>query len=251
MKPLNRKTVVVTGAAGGIGARVAKMLASEGAHTIGVDRVESPACTESRLVDLSDLQSLGTLCAELADNPPDILVNNAGILPFGLLENQQAAALALCYQVNLVAPAQLMRAVAGPMRNRGSGHIVNIGSGLGSVPYPWFAAYSSSKAGLAALSQALRRELDGSGVAVTHITPRAAKTPLNNSEVNRFLQVMKMHADEPDWVAQRITKAIIQRRKTLNIGLMEGIFAKLNAVAPRLIDTGLAPQVRRARVEFS
>ena len=58
-------------------------------------------------------------------------------------------------------PRRWSRAVAGPMRARGHGQIVNIGSVLGAIPYPWFAAYSSSKAGLAALSQALRRELGG------------------------------------------------------------------------------------------
>ncbi|MCB2065549.1 MAG: SDR family NAD(P)-dependent oxidoreductase [Erythrobacter sp.] len=250
MKPLEGKSALVTGAAGGIGARVAALLEAAGARTTGVDRAPAPACHDSRTVDLSDAAQLASLCADLAASPPDILVNIAGVLPFGLLENQNAEALALCYQVNLVAPAQLMRAVAGPMRQRGRGQIVNIGSGLGSVPYPWFAAYSSSKAGLAALSQALRRELQGSGVVVTHICPRAAKTPLNNAQVNRFLEVMKMQADDPEWVAQRIVRAIVQKRTSLTIGVMEGLFAKVNALAPRLIDSGLAPQVRKARAEF-
>lgn len=250
MKQLEGKTALVTGSAGGIGGRVAEMLAARGARVIGIDRIESPTCAVSRITDLSDTGQLEILGRELAANPPDILVNIAGVLRFGLHEQQTAEAVALCYQVNLVAPAQLARAVAGPMRTRGSGHIVNIGSGLGSVPYPWFAAYSSSKAGLAALSQALRRELRGSGVAVTHVTPRAARTALNSTEVNRFLDVMKMRADDPEWVAARITDAIVQRRKSLTIGVMEAFYAKLNALAPALIDSGLAPQVRRARAEF-
>lgn len=250
MKPLERKKVCITGAAGGIGARVAEMLAAHGAEVFGLDRVPAPACHSSRVVDLADHAQLGQICADLAGDPPDILVNIAGVLPFGLLENLSADAVALCYQVNLIAPAQLCRAVAGPMRTRGTGHIVNIGSGLGSVPYPWFAPYSSSKAGLAALSQALRRELAGSGVAVTHICPRAARTPLNSPDVNRFLDVMKMRADDPELVARWITNAIIARRPTLNIGFMESFFAKLNALAPSLIDSGLAKQVRRARSQF-
>lgn len=251
MKPLEGKTVLVTGAAGGIGAHVAAMLAEEGAFVTGVDRVAAPECDTSRVVDLSDNAQLAALSDDLGANPPDILVNIAGILPFGLLETLTPEAVALCYQVNLVVPALLARAVAGPMRARGHGQIVNIGSVLGAVPYPWFATYSSSKAGLAALSQALRRELDGSGVAVTHVSPRAAKTPLNRGEVNRFLDVMGMRADEPDKVAELITKAIVARRPTLTIGTMEGIYGKLNAIAPRLIDSGLAPQIRRARAEFS
>lgn len=251
MKPLEGKTVALTGAAGGIGARVAELLAAQGARVTGVDRVEAPACHASRMVNLADTVEMAGLCAELAVDTPDLLVNIAGVLRFGLHEHLPTEALALCYQVNLVAPAQLAAAVAGPMRARGHGQIVNIGSGLGSVPYPWFAAYSSSKAGLAALSQALRRELAGSGVSVTHISPRAARTALNSAEVNRFLDLMKMRQDDPQWVAARIVQAIVERRPSLSIGLMERFYAKLNALAPALIDGGLSGSVRRAHAEFS
>ncbi len=137
------------------------------------------------------------------------------------------------------------------MRARGAGQIVNIGSVLGSIPYPWFAAYSSSKAGLAALSQALRRELAGTGVAVTHVNPRAARTAFNSGEVDRFLKLAGMKADEPEWVAQRIVGAIAARRPHLSIGVMERVFAALNALAPAMIDNGLKSQVRRAHAAFS
>ena len=172
-------------------------------------------------------------------------------LLFGLHESQTVDELALCYRVNLLVPAVLARAVAAPMRARGNGQIVNIGSVLGAIPYPWFAAYSSSKAGLAALSQGLRRELIGSGVTVSHINPRAARTAFNNIQVNRFLEITGMKADEPEWVAERIAQAILSRRETVNIGTMERIYAALNALSPKLIDNGLATQIRRARTEFS
>jgi short-subunit dehydrogenase len=178
-------------------------------------------------------------------------VNVAGVMRFGLHESQPVDALALCYRVNLQAPAVLASAVAAPMRARRSGQIVNIGSVLGAIPYPWFAAYSSSKAGLAALSQGLRRELFGSGVTVTHINPRAARTPFNSAQVNRFLEITGMKSDEPEWVAERIVSAIVARRETMNIGAMERVYAALNVIAPRLIDTGLSSQIRRARAEFS
>ena len=169
---------------------------------------------------------------------------------FGLHETQPLPALALCYRVNLLAPAVLSRAVAGPMRARGSGQIVHVGSMLGAIPYPWFAAYSSSKAGLAALSQGLRRELAGSGVTVTHISPRATRTSFNAGAVERFLELAGMKADAPDRVAQRIVAAIARRRETVSIGAMERLYAVINAVAPRLIDRGLAGQVCKIRAEL-
>ncbi|PEQ12329.1 short-chain dehydrogenase [Novosphingobium sp. PC22D] len=251
MSPLDGKSVAITGAAGGLGAPVARMLRAAGAHVTGIDRAECMDCDASIVTDLADDTCLHELAERLAARTPDVLVNVAGIMRFGLHESQPDEALALCYRVNLVVPAILARAVAAPMQARGSGQIVNIGSVLGSIPYPWFAAYSSSKAGLAALSQALRRELAGTGVTVTHVNPRAAKTPFNNAQVNRFLEITGMKADEPDWVARRIASAILGRRETVSIGFMERIYAALNAVSPRLIDTGLAAQVRRARAEFS
>jgi len=248
---LEGREIVITGAAGGLGAPVARLLRDAGARVTGVDRVPCPSCDESILVDLADDAELAGLADRLAQKTPDILVNIAGIMRFGLHESQPDAALALCYRVNLLVPAILARAVMPGMQARGSGQIVNIGSVLGAIPYPWFAAYSSSKAGLAALSQALRRELGDSGVAVTHINPRAARTPFNNSEVNRFLEITGMKADEPDWVAERIAAAILARRANVSIGAMERIYAALNAIAPALIDMGLASQVRRARAAFT
>jgi len=250
MRRLEGKRVVVTGAAGGLGGPLAQRLAGEGAIVTGVDRVHCPNCPNSLIADLNDDAALNELVGALERDAPDILVNVAGVMRFGLHESQPVEALAQCYRVNLLVPAALARAVAGPMRRRGHGQIVNVGSVLGAIPYPWFAAYSSSKAGLAALSQALRRELADSGVIVTHVNPRAAKTPFNNAEVNRFLNIAKMRADAPDYVAERIFQAIVHRRSSATIGAMEKVYAALNAVAPALIDSGLKGQVRRARAEF-
>lgn len=250
MLPLEGKTIVMTGAAGGIGSALARVLQSAGATVTGVDRVECPGCHANIVTDLGDAEALARLSAWLATHPPDILVNVAGVLGFGLLERQTAAALALCYTINLIVPATLAGAVAAPMRARGSGQIVNIGSVLGAIPYPWFAAYSSSKAGLAAFSQALRRELSGSGVTVTHISPRAAKTAFNSSDVNRFLDLTGMTADDPEWVAERIAAAIIARRDTVMIGWTERCFAVLNALVPWLVDRGLMSQIKRVRAAF-
>ncbi|MFB0875054.1 MULTISPECIES: SDR family NAD(P)-dependent oxidoreductase [unclassified Sphingobium] len=247
---LDGKRIAVTGAAGGLGIPLTLLLRERGAHVLGIDRVCCAGCDESIVTDLSEDAALASLAGRLGSDTPDILVNLAGVMRFGLHEDQPSDALALCYRVNLYVPAVLAQAVAAPMRARGHGQIVNIGSVLGAIPYPWFAAYSSSKAGLAALSQSLRRELAGSGVAVTHVSPRAAKTPLNNSQVNRFLDIANMKADEPEKVAARIVEAIAQRRETVTIGRMERLYAMINAIAPRLIDAGIAPQIRRARAEF-
>lgn len=251
MPQLDGQTVMVTGAAGGLGAPVAALLRAAGARVIGVDRMPCPTCDETWIVDFADDTQLNTFTGRLEQSTPDILVNIAGVMRFGLHEDQPIGALTLCYRINLIVPAVLARAVAGPMRARGHGQIVNVGSVLGAIPYPWFAAYSSSKAGLAALSQGLRRELAGSGVTVTHINPRAARTAFNNAEVNRFLDMAGMTADAPEEVAALIARTILKRRDTVSIGRAERLYAILNAISPRLIDIGLSRQIGRLRQVFA
>lgn len=121
----------------------------------------------------------------------------------------------------------------------------------GQSPVPRFAAYSSSKAGLAALSQALRRELAGSGVCVTHISPRPARAASNTAEADRFLEVMGARTDEPERVADRIVDAILARRDDVTLGRAERFYAVLNSISPRLIDRRLAGRMRSARDRFS
>ena len=133
------------------------------------------------------------------------------------------------------------------MQARKGGQIVNIGSVLGSINYPYFATYSSSKAGLKGLSEGLRRELHGTGIAVTHISPRAARTAFNSAAVNRFMEITGMNADEPEIVALKIADAIIARKKDVSIGFRERQFVRINALLPRLIDAGIAPQTLKAR----
>ncbi len=241
---------MLTGAGGGIGVPLARLLVERGALVVGVDRVPCPSATSSLQVDLGDDAALATLCDRLKADPPDVLVNLAGVMSFGQHADADPARVALCYRINLVVPALLAQAVAGPMRTRGSGRIVNIGSMLGAIPYPWFAVYSSGKAGLAALSQALRRELADSGVRVTHVAPRAARTAFNSGEVDRFLKVMGMSADEPEAVARRIANAICRGEDNVGIGRMERLYARINALAPRLIDAGLRRQIKLAHQQF-
>ena len=166
------------------------------------------------------------------------------------IEDQGTDRLRLGYAVNLIAPAVLSAAVVPQMRLRGDGQIVNIGSMMGAVPYPYFTAYSSAKAGLKGFSQALRREVAGSGIAVTHVAPRAMRTPLNTEAIQRFMAATKMHADDPDWVAGRILYAIERRASDVSVGIAERLFAQLNAIAPRLVDRGIAGQVDAARALF-
>ncbi|MFC4294187.1 SDR family NAD(P)-dependent oxidoreductase [Novosphingobium tardum] len=250
MRRLDGQQAFVTGAAGGIGSLVAGGLAALGAQVTGIDRVLCPSCHHTMVSDLCDDAALAALAADLAARRVDILANIAGMQYFGPLESQPSAAIWRGYAVNLIAPATLIGAVLPQMRRRGAGQVVNLGSVMGAINFPFFATYSSSKAGLRGLSEGLRREVAGQGIAVTHIAPRAVRTAFNNAEVNRFMALTGMAADDPAVVAQRIVRAIAAREKDVSIGVKERLFIQLNAVMPRLIDAGLAGQTAKARTMF-
>ena len=179
-----------------------------------------------------------------------MLVNIVGFQYFGPMERQAADNIWLGYAINIIAPATLIAAVLPQMQVRNSGHIVNLGSVMGAINFPYFAAYSSSKAGLKGLSEALRREVHGRGIAVTYIAPRAVRTAFNTADVNRFMAMTGMAADSPEHVADRIVKAIAGRKKDVVIGGKESLFARLNALFPRVVDAGLADQTAKASTMF-
>lgn len=250
MSRLEGRHIVLTGAAGGLGGLLAARLRARGAYVTGIDRIASSACDDHLVADLAAPEALADLTRTLAERRIDILANVAGLQYFGPFEQQGVSRIALGYAVNLVAPAVLAGAVVPQMIARGDGQIVNIGSVMGAVPYPYFTAYSSAKAGLKGLSQALRRELGGRGIAVTHVAPRAVRTGFNTATIERFMTVTKMTADDPDTVADRIFRAIERRERDVSIGLPERVFTQLNAMLPGVVDRGLAGQVLTARGLF-
>lgn len=250
--------VLLTGAAGGIGSAIAQQLAEKGARLALLDR---SATKGSRQRDALSAQYPGlevhTVAVDLLDGPAcrqaiaeadrtlggiDMLINCAGLMSFRPFAEEDPEVLERIVQLNLVAPMRLIREVLPRMIERGSGRVVNVGSTFGSIGFAWFAAYSASKFGLRGLSESLRRELEGSGVGVTYVAPRAVKTPLNTDAVYRMAQATKMNMDEPAWVARKTVEAIEKDAKDVYLGFPEKFFARLNSFLPRLVDGGLRKQ---------
>lgn len=237
---LHGKRIAITGGSGGIGSQLVRLIAAEGGVPIIIDRAK-PLHASSEYIegDLSTSEGVAAIAAELAARKPDILVNLAGIQYFGFFQNQSAEHVALLYHINLIAPSLLVQAVIPAMRARGGGQIVNIGSVFGAIPFAHFVTYSSAKAGLKAFSQGLRRELAGTGITVTHISPRAVKTKLNDARILRLAERTKMSMDEPAHVAGKILKAIICDKKDVVIGSPERVFVHINALLPGVVDKAL------------
>ena len=242
------KKIVITGGAGGLGSILAKNLSQLGAEPIIVDRsAESQFASVHIQGDLSSLEGVEKIANELKKYQVDVLINLAGIQYFGLFEDQKAENVALTYFVNLVAPVLLTQAVLPQMKKRGDGQIVNIGSIFASINFAHFVTYSSSKAGVKAFSEALRRELKGSGVHVSYVAPRSIKTPLNSAKVLQMAKATKMNMDSPEFVANHIIEAIKHKKKDVYIGFPESLFVRINGLLPRMVDSALAKNDAIAR----
>lgn len=254
---LNNKRVILTGAAGGMGSILARMMAEKGARLALVDanaealakvakEVANAVPVAGNLSTREGCELIATQATE-ALGGVDLLVNLAGIMSFSAFEDEDDARVELLMHVNLLAPMLLTRAVLPGMLAQNAGHIVNVGSMFGSIGFAYFAAYSASKFGLRGFSQALRRELADSKVGVTYVSPRAVKTPINTGPIMRMNEATKTNMDEPEFVAGKILEAITAEKKEAYIGFPESLFARINGILPGVIDNGTMAQNRIAR----
>lgn len=258
---LKSARVILTGASGGIGSATARALAKAEAQLLLVDRqAEGLQQLANRLrADGAQVHALPADLTRSADRQAvpehatrvlggvDLLVNNAGLLHFNPFEDEDPQAMERLLTVNVVAPILLARAVLPLMQQQGNGRIVNIGSIFGSIGFPYFASYSASKFALRGFSEALRRELRGTGIGVTYIAPRATRTPLNRSALNRMNEALKVAMDSPERVAAAVVEAIGGDRDEVYLGWPESLFVRLNGLFPRLIDGALRRQHREMR----
>jgi short-subunit dehydrogenase len=168
----------VTGASSGIGAAIARKLAQQGMHVLLVARraerlellasaiSDSGGKASALPADLTCERERGELPGRVGEVTAglDVLINNAGLGWYGHFEDMSWPTALQMLQVNITAVVQLTSLLLPQMKEKGSGHIINIGSIAGSIPSQGVALYSGTKAFLDAFTTALHRELQGSGV---------------------------------------------------------------------------------------
>jgi NAD(P)-dependent dehydrogenase (short-subunit alcohol dehydrogenase family) len=202
-RALAGRVALVTGASRGIGAAIARRFGAEGARVVLVARSLEPGSgghLAGSLQETADAiaRSGGdamTIVADLSDpscdraaivqqaedalGPIDVLVNNAAACFYLSIDETSERRLRVAYEVNVMTPYLLAKAVVPGMRDRGRGWIVNITSAIvdtlgDSAQHARSSTYAPSKAALNRLTQSLAIELHGTGIAVNAVAPKSA-----------------------------------------------------------------------------
>ena len=178
------ETVLITGCSSGIGAATARTFLGAGWRVYAtardpadLDALADAGC-ETAALDVTDPDQIADVVARIDADAGriDCLVNNAGYGQFGAVEDVPPDRLTAQFDVNVVGPHRLARAVLPHMRVAEGGTIVSISSTLAGVATPGSGPYAASKAALESMSDALRAEVAGHGIDVVLVVPGPVET---------------------------------------------------------------------------
>jgi short-subunit dehydrogenase len=243
MKDLSGKTVLVTGATGGLGQALVAELLPKGATLIltGRNQESLAALTDGHpnvsayAVDLGNATGRQAFLEEIIQRNIDVVINNAGYGVFESFEDTSLVTVEDMFQVNVQALIAVTHAVLPGMTTRGRGHIINIGSMAGKVATAKSSIYASTKFAVVGFSNALRLELAGSGVHVTTVNPGPIVTPFhaNNGD---YLQKVGRIALKPEDLARDIVAIIGTKKRELNRPRIMAVGSWFYNLAPGLAD---------------
>ena len=248
----NSGVALVTGASSGLGTEIARLLAAHGydlvltgrdtgalAKLVEEIKAAHPVAITTVVKDLAQPGAAKALVADIAaqGSVVEILVNNAGMGLAGPLAETDVDATAQMIAVNVGALTQLTQLLLPGMMERRRGRILHVGSVVGYQPGgPGMAAYFATKSYVLALSRGLSRELAGSGVTLTTVSPGPIATAfigrsgMGETRVGRLVKPM-----DAKTVAQAAVRGLLAGRRTVLPGILAKVLAFAGELPPRVI----------------
>ena len=269
--PLEGRVVAVTGAAHGIGAATARLLAEAGARLALAD-LDAPALRAvadalgkgtrviADRVDVRSREQVGTFAARVlgAWSRVDAVVHCAGVVHPGRFAGMDDAALRCQLDTNIYGSANVARAFLPVFTGQHAGHLVLVASLGGVVPMPGEAAYSMSKFAVRGLALSLDLEVRSQGVRVTAVCPDSARTAMLDVEAREDGPALSFSNPllEAEDVARAIVGALERPRAEVLVPAARGWFIRLLAAFPPLFAPVFplfdrAGQRRRARFRLT
>lgn len=209
MNRLDGRTVIVTGALGGIGSSVTSFLSILGAQVIALDCIDTEQAMNKfqniagakpvyYKIDLTDSAALAKLVAKIESHNPDSLVALAGIVESGELVDQSTDSIRKVIDVNLISQMELAKyQIKSWLARKVAGNIVFVSSWVDHVPWPGITPYAASKAGLVGVCRGIAREYARQGIRANLIAPGIVDVGM----------AAKQWREEPDYRA-RASRAI-------------------------------------------
>jgi NADP-dependent 3-hydroxy acid dehydrogenase YdfG len=243
------QTALVTGAARGIGRVTAQTMVRSGMR-VAIGDVDLAAARETAAalgastvalaLDVTDRVSFSACLDRVEEQlgPVDVLVNNAGIMPIGPFLAEDDITARRIIDINVHGVILGMKLALPRMLARGGGHVVNIASQAGKYGFPGGATYCASKAAVINLSRAVRKELRGSGVEISIVSPVAVNTELGLGLAEpRQRQFRKI---EPQEVADAILETLREPRFDVHVPKQLAVGERVSALLPVSIQDGLS-----------
>jgi len=263
-KPLDEQVVVITGASSGIGRATALRLAAKGAKVVVSarrDEALDDLVEEIKLAggeatsipaDVSIYSEVETLAegALAAYGRIDTWVNNAGVLLVGEFEKTGLEEARRLFDVNFWGELHGCKVVLPVMRRQGGGTIVNVTSMTARRPLPLMSIYSSSKAALNGLSDAIRTEIKGTGINLSVVMPASTDTPLY--EHARTKEGVSPRPAPPIYPPSEVARAIemcaTSKKRDVIAGPAGIVFHVGNFFIPSVLDKLLAAVGRKVEL---
>ena len=256
---------LITGASGGIGKEFARVFAAEGHDLILVARSSDKLETLCAQLERTYGVEAVSFCADLSchaeirrlydwtaeqDWQVDCLVNNAGFGDMSafldaLWPRQQAL-----IDLNISAVVRLTYLFGRDMKKRGSGRILNLASVAAFSAGPYMSLYYASKSFVLSFSEALARELKGSGVTVTALCPGPTATGFEkNANMGKSVMFSRFRPATAAQVAKAGYRAVMKGRSIKYHGFVTGSFQLLARALPRSLTRRMAEGMNRRRPE--
>jgi short-subunit dehydrogenase len=255
---LTGRVAIVTGASSGIGEATARLMARAGMRVaVCARRKDRLECLAGELraaggqvsvhpLDVTDATAVRWMVDEVAQRwgRIDVLLNNAGRGLAATFEQTTADDLRALLELNVVAVFNATQAVLPVMRRQGRGHIINVSSVVGRRGVPYRAAYSATKFALGGLSETLRVELTGTGIAVSLVYPISTRTEFHQTEPQKIPWQRVGPMQSAERVARAIMSCVRRPRPEVYPYWPARILTALSVVAPRLVDLGMRRVLR-------
>ena len=265
------KSFIITGAAGGLGAAMARMLAPHWGGALLLDineeklgelasELSQPGRTVlARPVDLTSEESINRAFKDLPQTmePPDVLVNNAGVSFMKLAEQQPLTDYRKMMEVNYFAVISAVNRFLPAMLERRQGRILTIASGSGVLANYGGAGYCASKFAAVGYMEVLRQELAGTGVRTHCVLLPTVMTDFHRRILNgEFADMAKsLPTITPEQAARQLLLQVAKGKEVISFGASVELGLLLNRFAPGLLRTamsinGLVLNHRRGRVQL-